>query len=133
MTTAREVIYRALRQLGVSDPDETPTGRQASDALVALNAMVHGWKANGVDVGHADWTLDDEVDLEIDPEFVRGLSAMLAIDLAPEYPGAQINVAVGKMSDDGWKALIARYHDTSTDSDLTCDAGLQSIGIQRWP
>lgn len=128
MTTARSVVNRALRMLGVIDPDETPSATMADNALEALNAMVHAWKGQKVDVGHEDWTLDDDVTVEVDPMHVNGMTALLAIDMLPEYPGRQLSPAVKLIADGGWEALKAAYTDSSVDSDLTLDTAFQ----RRW-
>lgn len=43
MTTARDIIKRALQQNGVLTKGESPSGDEASDALDTLNAMISSW------------------------------------------------------------------------------------------
>jgi hypothetical protein len=43
-----QIIYRALRLLGVLSQGETPTSDQVSEASVALNALVKAWQADGM-------------------------------------------------------------------------------------
>lgn len=43
MTTARDIIKRALQQNGVLTKGESPSGDEASDGLKALNAMLGTW------------------------------------------------------------------------------------------
>lgn len=50
MSTAQEVCTRAIRRLQVVDPLHTPAAEEARDALAALNEMLFGWKAQGVDL-----------------------------------------------------------------------------------
>src|SRR6185312_5535094 len=121
--TARDTIYRGLRMLGVSDPEETPSSAQAQYGLLALTSMVQGWKAKGVDVGDqvADWTLDTNVDEEIDPQHWTGLCANLALHLAPEYPNAPVPPATVALAQTGWEGLQAAYFDSSKDAELTTD------------
>lgn len=130
MTTALSVIARSLRQLGVIDPEETPTDTQVSNGLEALNAMVHGWKAQGVDAGHEDWATTDDVTVEIDPQHVNTMTALLTITLQPEFAGSQVAPAVVAAATNGWAGLQAAYFDSSVDSDLVVDIGLQAR--RRW-
>lgn len=44
MSTAQTLINRSLRLLGVIATGETPAAAETSDALVALNAMISGWR-----------------------------------------------------------------------------------------
>ena len=43
MVTARTLVTRALRHLGVTAAGEVPTADEAEDALSALNAMMESW------------------------------------------------------------------------------------------
>ena len=43
MTTARSIVTRALRHLGVTAAGEVPTADEAQDALDTLNDMLEGW------------------------------------------------------------------------------------------
>ncbi len=124
-TTARDCIYRSLRMLGVSDPEETPSAPQAAYGLDALNRMVHGWKAVNVDVSHVDWTLDSDVELEIDPRHIGAMEAMLAVYLSPEYPGSPVPPATAGLAEAGWRALQAAYVDASKDAVLQIDPFLR--------
>lgn len=131
MTTARDVIKRSLRLLGQIDPEEDITSSQADTGLQALNAMVHGWKGQGVDVGHEDWTLDDDVTVEIDPMHLNALASLLAVDLIAEYPSAQLPPATAQMAVQSWAALQAAYFDSSVDSDLVVDTTLRRLQADR--
>lgn len=129
MTTARSVVYRALRMMGVVDPEETPTSTMATNGLETLNAMVHAWKGQKVDVGHEDWDFDNDVTVELDPMHVDGMTALLVIAMLPEYPNTQLSPAVKVVADNGWEALKAAHIDSSVDSDLVVDRAFQG---RRW-
>lgn len=129
-TTPRTMITRALRMLG-HDPEETPSATEMASGLEALNAMLHGWKGQSVDIGHSDFLVDDDVSVELDPKFNEGTTALLAIALSPEYPHAPIPAPVAVMAQQGWAALQAAYFDSSIDSDLVVDSGFQRLSSNR--
>jgi len=69
VSTTREIVTSALQRIRVVaiGTGESPAAEYASYALGALNDMMHGWQADGVDVKHADLTLDDEFFFVIPP------------------------------------------------------------------
>ncbi|MGH1414843.1 MAG: hypothetical protein ACRBB0_15250 [Pelagimonas sp.] len=83
MTTVREVIAAAHRKIAVLGQGENMPASMASDGLFAFNAMLHGWKADGVDVEHADQELTSTFSLG--PEFLEGTVYLLAQRLGPDY------------------------------------------------
>lgn len=129
-TTPRTMITRALRQLG-ADPEEVPTATQMATGLEALNTMLHAWKGQGVDIGHSDFLVDDDMSAELDPKFNEGTTALLAVALDPEYPGYTVAPPVILMAQQGWAALQAAYFDSSIDSDLVVDTGFQRLSANR--
>lgn len=50
MSTAQEICTRALRRIGVIDSLHSASAEDSRDALAALNEMLYGWKAQGVDL-----------------------------------------------------------------------------------
>lgn len=83
MTTARDIVERAFRKLGIVASDEAMTADQADNGINALNDMMHGWLLDGIDIGHADLELADVFTLE--PQFVEGCIYLLAERLSPDY------------------------------------------------
>lgn len=133
-TTARDSIYRALRLLGVSDPEETPSAAQAEFGLYALNKMAHGWKGKGVDVFGSytpDWTLDSVLEVTVPRARIGDVEALLAVHLQPEYVNSVISPSLAAMASQGWTALVAAYTDSSVDSDLTAPNMFQRMGRVR--
>lgn len=59
MATVRDICRRALLRGGIIDSLHDPSAEEARDALDALNEMMHGWKAEGVDLFHTDFVLSD--------------------------------------------------------------------------
>jgi len=84
-TTARDVINRSLRILGVLASGEAATASEANDALVALNSMIDSWQAD-----YAEWfTASTFSTLNTSQYLPRGYEAAivynLCVELAPEY------------------------------------------------
>ena len=126
--TVRDTITQALTMLGVALGGVAPTGPEAADGVKAFNGMVHGWKAQGVDVGHIDQTIND--DLALAPEHYEAVTALLAVRLAPDYD-AQVSPAVATIASNGWSGLQAKYIINSPDSDMVVDTGLRRLGAFR--
>jgi hypothetical protein len=89
MPTVRDIVERAYRKIGVVASDEPMTADQADAGADAINDMMHGWKADGVDIAHVDVVLSDEFPL--DPMFREGAVYMLAARLAPDFSVASFN------------------------------------------
>ena len=90
MSTARDIVERAFRKIGVVASDEPMTADQAQNGIDALNMMMHGWMLDGIDVGHVDLQLADVFSME--PQFQEGCVYLLAERLSPDYSApAQFN------------------------------------------
>jgi len=83
MATARDIVERAFRKIGVVATDEAMSAEQGAVGIDALNMMMQAWVLDGIDVGHADLTLSEEFTLE--PPFHEGCVYMLAERLAPDF------------------------------------------------
>lgn len=83
MTTARDIVERAYRKIGVVASDEPMTADQAENGINALNMMMHGWLLDGIDIGHIDLELADVFTME--PQFEEGCVYLLAERLSPDY------------------------------------------------
>ena len=83
MTTARDIVDRAFRKIGVVADDEAMTAEQAQAGEEALNMMMHAWLLDGIDVAHVDITLGEVFPLL--PQFHEGTVYLLAERLAPGY------------------------------------------------
>lgn len=128
-TTPRTMITSALRKLG-NDPEETPSGTDLAVGLEILNQMLNGWKGQGVDIGHQDFAIDDDVSVELAPQFHEGAIALLGIALASDMPGRTVTPMTLVVAQQGWSALLAAYFDSSVDSDLVPDRMFQHR--RRW-
>lgn len=120
-TTVRDIVTRAIRFLGTNVAGTAPTAVEALHGVKAYNTMLHSWKGRGVDVGHIDQTINDE--FALDPTHEDGVTALLAISLAPEY-SAVVEPSVIALASEGWDALKAAY---KSDETLTVDLGLRLL------
>lgn len=126
MTTARDMIGAALRLLGVLAAGEEPAAAEAADGLDALNRMLHGWKARGVDIGHADLALGDAPALA--DEFTEGATRLLALRLAPEY-GRTLDPALVLSAGEAWAALQMAH---GAAAELAAEGGLLNMPGEGW-
>ena len=101
MATARDIVQRAFRKIGVVASDEPMTADQADSGLDALNMMMHALQLDGIDVAWTDAELSDQFQME--PAFHEGLVYMLASRLAPDFSQPSFNVSEFK------RGLAAAY------------------------
>ena len=91
MVTVSDIIATAYRKIGVVGHGQTATGEQSAAGLEAFNAMVHGWRLDGISFASGMSVLDDTPDSQItDPfpmpaAFREGAIYCLAARLSPEY------------------------------------------------
>lgn len=115
MTTARDIVERAFRKIGVVADDEPMTASQAENGVNTLNMMMHGWLLDGIDIGHIDLDLADVFKME--PQFEEGCVYLLAERLSPDY-SAPVNFSTSDFK----KRLSAAYliiPDSKLDRTLT--------------
>lgn len=115
MTTASDIVTRALRKIGVKSSDEDASSEVMTEGLEALNAMMHGWKLQGVDLSHTDLALTDTFSL--DPEYEEGTVYLLASRLSPDYTRPQAFDADAWFR--GFQAAYASIDEVSMPSLLT--------------
>lgn len=83
MTTTRDIIKGALRNLAILATGEEPDNEESSDALVKLNDMLYALPLRGVDYQHSALTLNTE--FPFDPRFDKGMKALLAVEMMGEH------------------------------------------------
>lgn len=120
MATARDIVERALRKIGVVASDEAMTPDQAANGVDALNMMMHGWVMDGIDIAHTDLDAADEVPLQ--PQFIEGCVYLLAERLAPDFSMQGFDVRAFK------RRLSAAY---LIIPDARIDTGLRNTSSQR--
>jgi len=84
MTTAANIVSRALRLLRVLDPNEAPEAEDFETARVALNSMVRRWEANGLALGWQDIESPSD-EMPIPAEAEQAVAFNLALILRAEY------------------------------------------------
>lgn len=122
MTTAREIVTRALVKIGVADMGDSYESEQASHALGALNAMMHAWKLRGVDITHTDLALGDTFPLA--SEYEEGAAYMLASRISPDY-----QAPASFDADDWFRGFQAAYRQANA---ATMPPGLLNMPSQQF-
>lgn len=133
MTTARDMVKRALRMIRVTPGGTEPSAEDAQDALQTLNRLLSAFPAEGLDYTHTTATLDDTITIDnvtnpltvgVKAGMTPAVEAVLALQLCIEYgmdPSATLAASAGA----AWKALEAaliNHDETGVDT-----------GFQRLP
>lgn len=84
MTTAYQVVNRALRLLQIIDPAQAPSSLDYETGQTALNAMLTRWEATGLAMGWQN-VANPSDELPSPPEAEEAIVYQLALRLAPEY------------------------------------------------
>ena len=79
----RNIVYGALRKIGVVAVDSDATADEAAAALESFNDMMHAWKLDSIDVLHTDLALNDTFPLA--PEFQEGTKFLLASRISHDF------------------------------------------------
>lgn len=72
MTTARDLVNRAIRRAGIVSIGDSVPAEDADTALDAFNDMLFGWKSKSVDIGHSAYTLNSTVMFFVPPQSLNG-------------------------------------------------------------
>lgn len=130
MATVREVVERALRISGVSAVDVPADAADAANGLEALNAMLKGWEARGVYVGHdTDYTLASEFETGQLPDKYRDHVTWLLAEAIGEEYGRPLTITKAQKARESWTTIQANY---LSPANLDIDKGLQRMPSQRW-
>jgi len=106
MTTARDIITRSLRELGVVDAIETPSAEDADVGLATLNDMLAAWELDAIPLGLGTVTLN--TDLAVPASHNEALRANLTLRLAAVF-GVQVPALVLEQAARGYRNLQAAY------------------------
>lgn len=130
MATARDVVQRALRIIGVAAHDEPVHAAEAAIALTSLNAMLKGWEAHSVDVNHdTDYTLSSAFETAtLTAKYRDAVTHCLAKEIAPEF-GVSLTAEAARSAIDGWSIIQANF---LTSEDLTFDKAMRRMPSRRY-
>ena len=125
--TAKNVIARAFRMIGLLRPGEHPAALDQASALTTLNEILHGWGKGGVDVQHVDLALTDTIPLHA--SWLEGIRYNLAVCLGDEYPDATVPDRVRIRARETYQQFQA--HRLEFDDDLHVDTALDPRHFRR--
>jgi len=102
MSTVADIVGRAMRLIGVNDPNQSPSADDFATSMMALNAMCRRWEANGLSMGWQDVSNPSD-ELPAPPEAEEAIAYQLAMRIAPEYsvapPSAVASGAIAFLND----------------------------------
>jgi hypothetical protein len=87
MTTTAKIVTKALQKIGIASASQPVSATDLNDGIDALNAMMHAWKLQGVDVSHVNLSAADQFSLGA--EYEEGTIYLLASRLSPDYEAPQ--------------------------------------------
>lgn len=125
MTTTRDVITRALKELRVIGAGEEPETSEAEDALDKLNSIMHELSALGASYTHTELALGD--DFPFDDELINSAVMWLAMNLTGIF-GTGITQDQYNQGLDGRETIWAAY---LTVPDSSFDSGLYRTPSNR--
>jgi len=116
MTTARVIIDRSARMLGVKAQGQPLSAEDDAAFLIGLNSMLTRWEADGLSMGFSSVSAATST-LPVPVELEEAIAANLAVRMAAEF---QIlpSQAVVSMALDGYNAV---KRDTMTVRPVTPD------------
>lgn len=91
MVTVADIIATAHRKIGVSGYGQELTGEQSDAGLFDFNAMIHGWRLEGIDFSSTLSPMIDGMDYEAGDDFPlpaafrEGAIYCLALRLSSDY------------------------------------------------
>jgi hypothetical protein len=118
MSSSADIVTRALKRLKLLEPGETPAAEDAADGLAALNAMIAGWDADGLNVSP---------DVPLGARHEEGVVALLAVRLAEDYGKTPGSVLI-RDADMGYQRLQNEYFRVPT---ANMDSALTNMPSQR--
>jgi hypothetical protein len=83
MTTVRDIIQTAFRDIGVVAQDDAMTDDQGAAGLTKFNNMLSAWALDGIAITFTDLTLDDVFPLA--DKYREGVGYLVASRLSPGY------------------------------------------------
>ena len=103
MTQVAQIVTRALRLLRVLDANEAAEAMDMQTAILALNALMRRWEANGLRLGWVDVSGPEDV-MPTPAAADQAISFNLAVTLRPEY-GAPLEPDVVESAANGLNEL----------------------------
>lgn len=102
--TVSQIVGRSLRFIQVIDARQPVKASDVETAILALNAMVRRWEADGISLGWVPVENPSD-ELSVPEEAEQCVAANLAVLLAPEY-GVSVNPVVASMATQGMNDIM---------------------------
>ena len=109
MATARDIITRSLRELGVVDGAEEVSAEDATASLAVLNDMLAAWELEAIPLGQGAMTLNS--DFVCPDSHLEAIRSSLSVRLSPLF-GRQPSQVVIAQASQGLRSLQSAYHRT---------------------
>lgn len=106
--TAQRIVDRSLLTLGVLESEESATSAMLDDALDHLMDLLNELEMRGLGALTTDLVAASE--LALDPDEYRFLRLGLALDLAPDYQVADVQL-IAAQYDNAKRLMDAKYSD----------------------
>lgn len=107
-TTARSLLERAFRRVGILAEEESMSASQGSYGLTMLNDMLHGFESEGIHYAHTDLASLDTT-LNVPDGQIRNAMLMTVRELASEY-GSELSAEDRDQIHKAKMALQAFYY-----------------------
>lgn len=117
MTTVRDVITTALRDIDAIDLADAPEADEYAEAETILTRLFYSWAADGMTITQSDGTTAVTLPLDLNDDFpladkhIEGVTAILAVRLARAY-GAQVDPDLYRRSKRARQRLYADFATT---------------------
>lgn len=122
MTTARDIVTRALRKRRIIAVGVTPDAAEMADGISDLNDMLFAWRIDGIDIGHQ--TVAEADTLDVPDDHILPIVLSLA-ERMTDY-GGQMDPADIVAAEKGRDALRAQYFHIG---ELVCEGARNGLPV----
>ena len=128
IATRDNIIYAALRKLGVKESDNPPTVEEVQDAAFALNALVNSWQNDDVHL----WTIAEEIMLLTASTLSYSLSSSIMEMRTPFFRRDDQDTDLSLLTREEYLSLPSKK-DSGDPTSLYVDYQLANPTVYAWP